>query len=99
MAASQGDDGIGAANRPEHSRLFEAGTNYGLASSLNHTGANEQMLTAELGIAHTLGVPVEVNRLDAKLVGDLGIGGFDGPQRADQLFDLPVVKPVLLDHD
>jgi hypothetical protein len=36
MAAPQGDDGVGSANRPEHARLLQAATDYGLATSFDH---------------------------------------------------------------
>jgi len=40
-AASQGDDGVGSANCPEHPRLFEAGTDDGFAASLDNAGTEQ----------------------------------------------------------
>ena len=59
-----------------------------------------QVLTAELWVAHTLGVALEVVRLGANLFQNFGIGGFGGAQREDQLFDLALVEePFLVDLD
>ena len=56
MAASEGDDVIGSANGPEHARLFETGSDDSFASGFDHTGADEQVLAPELGVAHARGV-------------------------------------------
>jgi len=47
------------------SGLFAVGTDYGLAASFDDTGADEQVLTTEFGIAHALGVVVKVTGLNA----------------------------------
>ena len=55
------------------------------------------MLTAELWVAHALGVALEVIRLNAYLFQHFGMAGFCGAQREDQLFDLALVeKPFLV---
>jgi hypothetical protein len=59
-AATEGDDGIGAADCPKHAGLFEPGTDYGFAASFNHTGTDKQVLLTEIGIAHPISVAVEV---------------------------------------
>src|ERR1017187_5529654 len=35
VAASQGDDGVGSPDRPEHARLFETRADYGLAAGFD----------------------------------------------------------------
>ena len=37
-----------APRRPEHAGLFEAGADHGFAARLDHAGADEQVLSAEL---------------------------------------------------
>jgi hypothetical protein len=59
-AATKRDDGVGTANGPEHTRLFEAGANDGFATCLNHSRTDEEVLTTELGIAHAFGISLEV---------------------------------------
>ena len=56
VPAAQGDDGVGAVDGSEHAGLFEAGADYGFAAGFNPTRADEQMLAAELWVAHTLGI-------------------------------------------
>ena len=59
-AATQGDDGVGAANGPEHAGSLQARSDDALAASFHDTGANEQSLAAELRIAHPTGIGGEV---------------------------------------
>src|ERR1035438_1499472 len=56
MATSQGDDCVGPPNRPEHTGLFETRTDDGLAARFDDAGANKEVLTAELGVTHALGI-------------------------------------------
>ena len=42
LAAAQGDDGVGAGHGPSHAGQFEALADDGLASRLDHAGADEQ---------------------------------------------------------
>src|SRR5882724_4384510 len=98
MAASQGDDSVGAANCPEHPRLFEAGTDHGLAASFDDSRADKEVLEAKLGIAHALGISFKVVRLGANLVDHFGICGNDGTKCEYQLFDFALVEqPPLVD--
>jgi hypothetical protein len=76
--------------------LFETRADHRLASSFNHTGANKQVLAAKVGITHTLCIPREVIGLGANLLVHGGIAGVDGPQRAHQFFDFPLVQQALL---
>jgi hypothetical protein len=46
--------------RPEHAGLFEAGADNGLITGLDDTGADEQMLAAELWISHACGISLKV---------------------------------------
>lgn len=73
MASPQGNDRVGAANGPEHAGLFETGTDDGFAGRFDHARAYEQVLAAKLGIPHALGIPLKVIRLDANLLGQLGM--------------------------
>src|SRR5580693_6932773 len=96
MRAAQRQDGVGSADGPEHSRLFETRADHRLASSFNDTRANKQVLAAKFGIAHALCIPREVIGLDANLLVHGGITGVDGPQRTHQFFDFPLVQQALL---
>lgn len=58
----QGDDGVGAADGPEHTGFFEAGTDDRLTAGFDYTRANEQMLASKLGVAHTLGIFAQNSR-------------------------------------
>lgn len=60
VGAAQSDDGVGSADGPEQTGLFEPRTIDCLAASLNDAGADERVLAAERGIAHALGVVLEV---------------------------------------
>src|ERR1700674_5983500 len=96
MRTAECQDGVSSPDGPEHARLFETRADYCLASSFDHTRANKQMLAAKLGIAHTLCISFEVICLGANLLGHLRIGGFDGPQRANHVFDFPAIQKALL---
>jgi len=73
LTAPQGDDRVGSANGPEHPRLFETFADHGFAASLNHAGADEEMLSTEFWVTHAQGVAVEVIGLDANLPADSGL--------------------------
>src|ERR1700719_2294938 len=96
MGAAQRQDGVGSPDAPEHSRLFETRADHRLASSFNDTRANKQVLAAKFGITHALCIPREVIGLGANLLVQGGIAGVDGPQRAHQFFDFPLVQQALL---
>src|SRR6516225_11405454 len=74
VSAAQRQDGVGAADSPEHAGLLEARADDGFAAGLDNAGTNEQMLAAELGVAHTLGVFLEVVGFVVKLLGGLRMG-------------------------
>ena len=88
LTTPESQDCIGATHGPEHARLFEAVSDDRLAAGFDNTGANEQMLFAELGIVHTSGVGGKVVGVVADLVGQFGIGGLDGTEAGDQFGDL-----------
>ena len=92
MAAAQGDDGVGTANRSEHPRLFEPGTDYGLAPGFDHPRADKEVLVTKLGIAQARCVSLKVVGLDANFLDHFGVGGNDGMKGAYQLFDFPLVE-------
>jgi hypothetical protein len=68
LAAPQGNDSVGAANRPEHAGLLEAGADDGLASRFDHARADKQVLAAKLGVTHALGISLEIICLDAQFL-------------------------------
>jgi len=96
MAAAEGDDGVGAADGPEHAGLFEPVSDDRLTAGFDHPGANEQVLFAELGVVHTSGVGGKVVGIVPDLLGQFGIGGLDGAEAGDQFGDLAFVQPTSL---
>src|ERR1700723_1470236 len=96
MGAAQRQDGVGSADGPEHSRLFETRAGHRLASSFNHTRANKQVLAAKFGITHPLSIPREAIGLGANLLVQGGLADVDGPERAYQFFDFPLVQQAFL---
>jgi hypothetical protein len=60
MAAAEGNENVCPADSPEHAELLEPGTDYGLASGFDDTGADKQVLAAKLGVAHALGISLQV---------------------------------------
>ena len=92
MAASEGDDGVGTPNRPEHAGLFEPGADHGFTAGLDYTRADKEVLASKLGIAHARHVPVKVVSLDANLFDHFGIGGNDGTKGTHQLLDFSFVE-------
>jgi hypothetical protein len=96
MAASESDDRVCAGDSPEHARLFEAGTDYGFTACLDDAGANEQVLTTVLRIAHTVGISLKIIRFGADLVRKFGVGPLDRAQRKNQLFDFAFIEQPLL---
>ena len=61
-----------------HAGLFEAGADDRSTSGFDDAGAEEEVLAAEVRVAHAGCVALEVVGLGAKLVPPLGIGGRDG---------------------
>jgi len=55
-AASESEDGIGAAIGPKHSRLFQSRSDDRFATGLNDARASEEMLRPEFRTTHALGV-------------------------------------------
>ncbi len=95
LRAAQGDDCIGAVHGPEHTRAFQAGTDHAAASGFNHTGADEQILTAELVIPHALGMAFKVGGLALDRRVQLGRVAMDAAQGLDQMLDAPLVELLL----
>ena len=71
--------GVSAVDRPEHAGLFEARTDDGFATGFDDAGTNKQVLLAELGIAHALGMGFKVVGFGAQLFRYFGAGGVDSP--------------------
>ena len=63
---------------PEHSRPFETGSDHGFASGFDDARAHQEVLAAELGVAHALRISLEVVCLGANLLRDFGVAGFEG---------------------
>jgi hypothetical protein len=106
VAATQGNDGICAAHCPEHTGLLESGADHRFARGFNDTGTDKQVLSAELGITHSLGVVLEVSRLDAKDFGERRRGCTETSQKQNQLLDPAAIElrlmtqyPLLLTRD
>src|SRR5437879_12339493 len=94
MATSQGGDGVGSSDRPEHPRLFETRTDYGLAPSFDDSRADKELLPADLGIAHAGCISLKVIGLGANLLDHFGIRGNGGTTREYQLLDFSMVEPA-----
>ena len=99
LAAAEGENGVGAADSPEHPGPFEARADNGLAASLDDARPDKQVLLAELGVAHAFGVLGEILGFGEDLPGQIRIGDWDGTERADQFLNLALVEVVLLDGD
>ena len=61
--AAERNDGVGSSHAPEHARALKAGAHHGFASGLDNAGAYKEALLAEVGIAHSFGMPFEIVRL------------------------------------
>ena len=70
-----------------------------LQPASNHAGADKEVLSPELGIAHTPGISLEAGRFDADCFQHGGAGDFDSPEKRNQLFELPSIEFWLLAHD
>src|SRR5665811_2528842 len=92
LTTSEGDDSVSASDGPEHAGLFEASTDYGFAPGFDNAGADKEMLAAELWVAHAGCILGKVVRLDTELLDDFRVGGGDGAQGENQLFDFSLVK-------
>ena len=92
FAAAQGDDGIGASNRPKHARLLEAAPDYGFAACFDYAGTDEEMLGAKRGVTHSLGVLFKVSGLLTNLFGQFWRGRVDQAKITNQLFDFALIQ-------
>ena len=79
-AATQCDDGVCAADSPEHAGSFKPCSDDGLATSFHHTGANEESFLTKLWVAHPAGIGCEVFSLfqDLRRQVGTGVGVFSG---------------------
>lgn len=78
MATTQGDDRVGTAESPEHAGLLEAGTADRFAPGFDDSGADKEVLAAEVWVAHAGRISFKVAGLGVQLVGDFGVGGRNG---------------------
>ena len=92
MAAAQGNNGVCAVDSPEHAGLFESGADDGFASGFDDAGAYEEVLAAELGIPHALGIALEVRGFDPDRLLDRGCGRVDRAKEPDQVADLAAIE-------
>ena len=60
LDATQSEDVFGTGLSPEHARLFAASADDGFTAGFDNTGADKQALTAEFGVAHTIGIGFKV---------------------------------------
>jgi hypothetical protein len=93
-AATQGDDGVGTADSPEHTGSLQARSDDGLAASFDHAGADEQSLFTKLWIAHPVGIGGEVFGLFENLLGQVGSFGMGRGNLAEvrhQRFNVAVI--------
>ena len=96
MGTTESEDGVGTADGPEHAGLFEAGADDGFAASLHDPRADEQVLAAELGVAHARGVGLKVVGFGVNLFSQAGIEGSQLAQRENQFLDLAFVQQAFL---
>ena len=82
-AAAQGEDGIGAVDRPVHTGALEARPDGMFAASLDDAGGDAQAPGPERGIAHALTVADEIVDAFAGLVAGWGVVGESGDDGAD----------------
>ena len=94
QAASQGDDGVGSGDGPEHARLFQALANHCLATGFDDARAYENPLSAEFCVAHGGGVVFEVVDLSPAEFSTLAAAGHEGLHALDQVVDLAVREKV-----
>src|SRR6202795_449788 len=59
-AATQSDDGVGAANGPQHPGAFETSADDDLATGFHYTGTNKQTLCSKSRVAHPLCIAFKV---------------------------------------
>ena len=71
-------------------------TDDGLAAGFDDTGADEQVLFAELGIIHASRVVAKIVGFIADFFGQIGIRGLNGTKRGDELRDLAFIEPTFL---
>ena len=98
MTAAQGQNGIGPTHRPEHTRPLAARTDHGLAASFDDARTDEQVLAAELGVLHTLGVLGKILDLLTNRLGQFGVGRLNRVQGTDEFLEVPFVEQVLVNH-
>lgn len=98
VAAAEGDDGVGAANRPEHAGPFETGTDYGLTTGFDDARADEQMPAAEFWRLHAPGVSLEVIGFQSNLLNHCGMGGVERANGGHQLLDFAFASLGLFLH-
>ena len=69
--AAQGEEVLGAGDRPPHARLFAAGADDGFAAGLDDPGADEQSLPAKRAVLHARDVVHEIaqGRVDRRRLG------------------------------
>ena len=83
-----------AVRGPKHPRALQT-AHHCAAARFNHSRTDEEILAAELGVAHALGMPLEASGLDPHRLAQFGCVGPDASQRPDQMLDAPLVELLL----
>jgi len=85
--AAEGDEGVSAADCAEHPGLFEAAADDSFAAGFDHSRPNKQLFATELGIAHAVGILLQVVGLLADRIDGFRLTIDRGANRVDQLSD------------
>ena len=96
MAAAECQDGVRAANGPEHAGLLAAGADDRFAACFDDAGAYKEVLGAKHRISHAFLVVVEVVGFGADLFEEFRIERVDCAERSDEFFDLAFVQQFIL---
>ena len=92
FGASQGDDGVGAANGPVHAGVLEALSDDGATAGFDNAGADEESTGSKVGVPHARGIDLEVANLFAKLFGSERIGGVNAVEGSNKILDESLVE-------
>ena len=78
--------------------LLQRGSHYGFAACLDDARANKPARTTELGVAHALGVVLNVIVFFAEFSTQLRVRGMDRTERGHQFFDPSLIQHLLVNH-
>ena len=89
---------MGAADRPEHARALEPRSHHRFAAGFDDSGADKEVLLAELRLAHAFGIFFKVVCLDTNCRCQLRIFWGECSQFGYQFLNLAVVQKALVRH-